>query len=244
MIEEASTYAGLRFRKKMLDQIRPNPTDVLHNSCTGVYLHLSPAPRAIPLIDEQRSGKIVHKSVFDRQDCPPITVGEYRRSQVLKVGQTKTCEVYAGQRWNATGLYLEAGQYAFQAEGQWLDRGMAVGPAGTRDGKFHPSEVFQLMGSLTGWAQERFRQVNSNEAATLFGAARVSSAPWMALIGVVAARDIDDNGAQQPYQPFVIGEQCQQPVPQPGYFYAFANDAWSFYDNNRGSVTLSITRLG
>jgi hypothetical protein len=24
---------------------------------------------------------------------------------------------------------------------------------------------------------------------------------------------------------------------------SFANDAWSFYDNNRGSVTLTITRL-
>ena len=62
---------------------------------------------------------------------------------------------------------------------------------------------------------------------------------------MVAARDVDDNGAQRPYQPFIIGEQCQQPVSQPGgYLYAFANDAWSFYDNNRGSVTLFITRLG
>jgi hypothetical protein len=243
MIDEASTYTGLRFRPEMLDQIRPNPGDVLHNSCTGVYLHLSPAPRAIPLIDKQCSSKVVHSTVFDRQDFPLITVGTYRLGQVLKAGQRESCEVYAGQKWNGTGLYLEAGQYLFEAQGQWLDRGIAVGPDGTRDGKFHPSEVFQLMGSLTGWTQERFRDVSGNDAATFFGAARVSSVPWMALIGVVAARDIDDNGAQQPYQPFVIGQKRQQGVPQPGYLYAFANDAWSFYDNNRGSVTLSITRL-
>ncbi|PZS24269.1 MAG: hypothetical protein DLM61_22630 [Pseudonocardiales bacterium] len=100
-----------------------------------------------------------------------------------------------------------------------------------------------VMGSVAGWMQERFRQISGNEAAAFFGAPRVHEAPWMALIGVAAATDVDDNGAQQPYQPFVIGQACQQQVPRPGYFYAFANDAWSFYDNNRGSVTLTVTRL-
>lgn len=243
MIDEAIKCAGLRFRPEMLDRIHPDPADVLHNSCTGVYQHLSPAPRAIPLIDTQHSATIMHKSVFDRQARPPITAGDYRPSEALKVGQTESREVYAGRRWNATGLYLEEGLYSFRATGEWLDRGVPVGPGGTRDGKFHPSEAFQLVGSLTGWMQERFRQVSGNEAATFLGAARVPSAPWMALTGVVAARDVDADGAQLAYRPFVIGTACQQQVPRPGYFYAFANDAWSFYDNNKGSVTLSITRV-
>lgn len=242
MIDEATACTGLSFRPEMLDQLQPDPRDVLHNACTGVYLHLGPTPRAVPLIDDS-SAEVVHKSVFDRRDRPPITIGEYRHSSVLKVGESASYDVYAGRTWNTTGLYLEKGGYSFQAEGEWLDRGVPVGPGGTRDGRFHPSEVFQLMGSVAGWMQERFRQVSGNEAATFFGAPRVPGAPWMALIGVVAATEVNDDGAQQPYQPFVIGKACEQRVQRPGYFYAFANDAWSFYDNNRGSVTLTVTRL-
>jgi hypothetical protein len=42
--------------------------------------------------------------------------------------------------------------------------------------------------------QESFRQLNGNEAATFFGAPRVPGAPWMALIGVIAGTNVDDNG--------------------------------------------------
>ena len=29
---------------------------------------------------------------------------------------------------------------------------------------------------------------------------------------------------------------------KPGYFHAFTNDAWHFYDNNHGSVQVTIAR--
>ncbi len=243
MIEEARACTGLSFRKEMLDQIRPDPADVLHDSCTGLYLHLGPTPRAVPLIDEQRSAEVVHPSVFARRTRPPITVGEYRPSHVPRMNESASCEVYAGRAWNATGFYLEEGEYSFRADGEWLDRDNPVGPAGAQGGRFDPSEVFQMVSSVTGWLQERLRQVSGNEAATLFGAPRAPDAPWMALIGVVAASEVNDDGAQQPYRPFVIGKGCRQRVQRPGYFYAYANDAWGFYDNNRGSVTLTVTRL-
>ncbi|MGH3873388.1 MAG: DUF2235 domain-containing protein [Pseudonocardiaceae bacterium] len=243
MIEEARACTGLSFREKMLGQLQADPADVLHDSCTGVYQHLGPAPRAVPLLDEQYSAAVVHTSVFKRQANPPIAMGEYRPSRVLEVNESASCEVYASERWHATGLYLEKGTYSFQAVGQWLDRDLAVGPGGTSDGRFHPAEVFHLVGSAIGWMQDSFRQATGNEAATLFGAPRFPDAPWMALIGVVAASDIDDDGVQQPYQPFLIGTGCRHQVLLPGYFYAYANDTWSFYDNNKGSVTLSVTRL-
>jgi hypothetical protein len=41
----------------------------------------------------------------------------------------------------------------------------------------------------------------------------------------------------------MIGQACEQHIQQPGYFYAYANEAWGFYNNNRGSVSLTITRL-
>jgi hypothetical protein len=242
MIDEARACTGLSFREEMFEQLRPNPADVLHDSCTGVYLHLGPAPRAVPLIDERNSSE-VHPSVFTRQACPPIAVGQYRTSHVLHTGQPTHCEVYANQAWNATGFYLEQGRYRFQADGQWLDRGVPIGPGGTRDGRFHPSEVVQLVGSFSGWLQEHFRHLSGNQAATFFGAPRATDAPWMALIGVITAAEVDDDGAQQPYRPFMIGQACEQHIQQPGYFYAYANDAWGFYNNNRGSVSLTITRL-
>ena len=31
-------------------------------------------------------------------------------------------------------------------------------------------------------------------------------------------------------------------VAKPGYLYAFANDSWHFYDNNRGSVRMVVER--
>ncbi|HET9256389.1 MAG TPA: DUF2235 domain-containing protein [Pseudonocardiaceae bacterium] len=243
MVKEAIECAGLRFREEILKHVQPDPTDVLHDLCTGLFLYLDPAPRAVPLIDGKRSADVVDESAFARQDAPPITTGDYWPSEVLGVGETARREVYAGERWNATGLYLEEGEYVFHAEGEWLDGDTAVGPGGTRDGRFHPSEVFQLAGSFAGWAQERFRQLSRNDAAAFFGAARVTGAPWMALIGVIAARDEASDDAQRPYRPFVIGKQCQQKVLRPGYFYAFANDAWSFYSNNKGSVTLFVKRL-
>jgi len=42
MIDEASDCTGLSFRKQMLNQLHPEPGDVLHDDCTGFYLHLGP----------------------------------------------------------------------------------------------------------------------------------------------------------------------------------------------------------
>jgi hypothetical protein len=243
MIEEAREFAGLRFRADMVRQLRPDPTDVLHDDCRGFYQHLAPTPRAVPLVDEKHSGDVVHKSAFVRQSTPPITVGAYRAGRLLGVGQDVSLDVFAAQRWNSVGLYLEPGRYRFRAEGEWLDRGQPVGPGGTRDGRFHLSEVFQMAGSFVGWWQERYRHVSGDAAADFFGAPRAPGAPWMSLIGVVAGNDVDENGAQQPYRPFLIAEGCTHTTVEPGYLYTFANDAWGFYDNNKGSVTLTVTRL-
>ena len=46
-----------------------------------------------------------------------------------------------------------------------------------------------------------------------------------------------------PEHTFKIGDLCKYIPKKSGYFYAYANDAWNFYENNRGSVTLKITRL-
>ena len=42
---------------------------------------------------------------------------------------------------------------------------------------------------------------------------------------------------------FEIGDGCDHKPRKSGYLYCFANDAWGFYGNNKGSVTLRIERL-
>ncbi|MGH3687467.1 MAG: DUF2235 domain-containing protein [Pseudonocardiaceae bacterium] len=248
MINEASQCTDLSFHPEMLKQIQPDPTDVLHDNCTGAYLHLTPTPRAVPLIDKQRTTEVVHPSAYARQARPLITVGEYRPSHVLAVGESASYEVFARNIWNTSGLYLEKGHYSFETHGEWLDRGVAVGPDGTSDGRFQPSEVLHLMESIvTGWGQDFLRQQSGNAEATFFGAPR-AKAPWMALIAVIAAAELDANGTQQPYRQLVIGRESQHQVDQPGYLHAYANDVWgiyanNFYANNRGSVTMTVTRL-
>ena len=244
MIDEARGCTGLAFRPHMLQQVRPDACDVLHDDCTGFYQHLSPTPRAVPLVDKAAADGALHASVLDRAARPPIAVGSYRSTQVLEPGEQAVLPVYANRPWNTTGLYLAPGDYALRAEGEWLDGRHAVAPDGTLEGRLLLPQVLHLASSFLGWWQERYRALSDDHAAVLFGAPRADGVPWMALVGVVAAQDLDAQGAQRPYRPFLIGTSTRLTVPAGGggYLHAFANDAWGFYGNNKGSVTMTITR--
>jgi hypothetical protein len=72
---------------------------------------------------------------------------------------------------------------------------------------------------------------------------RVGTAPWFALIGVVANQaDPATDAPESRHEIVVIGSGCRFTPAKSGYFYAYANDAWQMYDNNRGSVSLTISR--
>jgi hypothetical protein len=43
-------------------------------------------------------------------------------------------------------------------------------------------------------------------------------------------------------QKLIIGAGCEADVDRSGYLWAYANDAWGTYGNNRGSVTLTVGR--
>jgi hypothetical protein len=245
MISEAEHSVKLRFRPDMKAQIRPDARDVLHDSCTGVYRYLSPTPRPIPAVIDNRQNNGVAKSTLERHNNPPLTAGEYWPTHILKErGDDATINIYASQPWNHTGVYLLPGKYLFEASGQWLNGSTPAGPDGTPRISFHPSGLFQLAGSFTGWWEEYFRHWSHNQAATFFGTPRLAAARWMSLLGTVATPQFDQHGALTSYQPFEIGVGTEHTINDPGgYFYAYANDAWGFYANNRGSVRLTVTRL-
>lgn len=250
MIGEASE-AGIAFEERFVSQIRPDAQAPLHDSLKGVFKVLRTRPRNIPDLDDPSSG--LHESARARRSRPPITQAPYRSTQKLSVGEQVTLPVYARDRWNVLGIYLEAGgSYELTAEGEWLDRSIKCGPAGAKDRKFQAGEIAHLAGTLMGKLEGIFRKASGNTRADFLGTRRVEQAPWFSLVGVIANDGLgpDTNpqpdGSPTPHQHLTIGAgpYVLDPVEKGGYLYAFANDAWHFYDNNRGSVLLTVKRTG
>lgn len=250
MVDEASQL-GLGFRANMVGstQIAPNPRGVLHDSYTDAFKLLPSQPRSAPRLDMANPAE-VHDSVVERRNCPPISHAPYRATlPPLEVGASHELTVYAVNPWNESGIYMNAGEhYRFAAHGQWLDRSVACGPEGTNDGDFKLAEIGHLIGSAFGELESLFKKVTKNNEANFkftkrhdrLQGKRVS---WFCLVGAIAnGGRATANGAPGEHETFVIGAARDYAVQQSGYFYAYANDAWNFYDNNRGSVTLTITR--
>ncbi len=243
MIDECrAAVPDLVFDDSMYKQIAPDAQDVLHNSLHSVYTVLCPAPRAFPFIEA--GSPAVSQSTVDRQATPPITTGPYRPGRRLEVGDSATVDVYAGKPWNWTGLYLEPGDYAFTAEGTWLNGKVAHHPDGTEaDARLDFQDVLHALATTSAWLQTQLARLNDADARS-FGGRRCEDAKWMALIGAVAAPNLDAHDVQQPYDAVPIGGRVDRWTNEkPGYFYAYANDSWLGYSSNRGSLRLTVTRL-
>lgn len=244
MIDEA-TSCGLHFRPKMLAQIKPDHLGALHDSFKGIFKAMPSQPRGLPQFAP--GSPDFHPSALERHEAPPITQAPYHTSRTLpNPGDSYVATIFSGEPWNATGLYLEAGvEYEFSAEGEWLDRKIVCGPAGTKDGKFQPAEIAHMVGSFIGKLEGVFQKVSGNTRADFKFTRRVENTPWFALVGVIAnGEDPKADGTVGEHQKLLIGAgPLRQKPRRSGYLYAFANDAWHFYDNNRGSVALTVTRI-
>jgi len=263
MIEEAREAANLGFVKTAVAQVQPDPLDVVHiDDWRGVFGFLTPLsdpvlepwievftqprPRAVPRLDPDAPSPAVDRSAYERQQRPSITGGRYRPTRALAPGESATVEVFAPKAWNETGLYLEAGDYRFTAEGEWLDSTIPSGPAGTTGlRRFNPLiERGRLVGTLIGQGETLFHGLTRNKAANAFGSRREEDMPWMSLVGVVANDAVPVDSVFTNHERIDIGAGTQHHVTNGGYFYAYANDAWGFYVNNQGSTRLTVTRAG
>ena len=251
MIDEAKSL-GLVFIAAMEKQVQPDPRGVLHESYTDVFKLLPNQPRSAPRLDGTGStaSTDLHASVIGRRQSPPISHAPYRPTvPLLKAGGSRSFSIYAVSPWNATGLYLEAGvTYKFAATGEWLDRKVACGPDGTNDGDFEVAELGHLAGSVIGELESLFKKVTRNPEADFKFTKRHDRleggrAPWFCLIGAIAnGGGVANNGKPSEHETFRIGSARTYKPAESGYFYAYANDAWNFYENNRGSVTLKVSR--
>lgn len=242
MIDEASVKdIGLAFHSGMVAQIAPSAQDVLHDSCTGVFRILPTQPRSLPRLD-QANAAILHKSVFERMDTPPLAQAPYRPMTPLPKGGKVTLEIYASQVWNHTGVYLEAGRtYTFSAEGEWKDSSIPCGPAGTNDGNFNAGELVHIASSAWGKMEKFFKRLSHNDELNLKGTRREEDLPWFSLVGVIAnGGEPGKDGSPARGEVFLIGDSATFTPMRSGYLYCFANDVLSLYGNNRGSVTLRV----
>jgi uncharacterized protein (DUF2235 family) len=250
MIDEAKAL-GLGVDTNMEKQVKPDSRGVLHESYTDMFKLLPNLPRSAPRLDfHGASSPELHNSVTERRENPPISHAPYRPTvPLLKAGESRAFPIYALKPWNETGLYLEAGTaYVFAASGEWLDRSIHCGPDGTNDGDFQPAELAHLIGSALGELENLFQKATKNRDANFrfskrherLGGERV---PWFCLIGAIAnGGGVDEQGKPGMHETFRIGSGASYKPQKSGYLYAYANDAWNFYENNRGSVTLTVRR--
>jgi hypothetical protein len=211
---------------------------MLHDSRQGLFKLGRTQPRsAICVAQASVQAGLLNPGAVTRQANPPIAQGDYWPTRLLAPGEQTAMDIYAAQRWNATGLYLEAGvRYRFTASGEWLDGTAKFSPAGGEAGRPHLSDVARLASTALGSLENTFNSL-ANSSSDFWFTRRVESAPWLALIGFAANGTGEDLG-----ETFAVGEDCDFTPATSGYLYAYANDAWQAYANNHGSVQLTVAR--
>lgn len=244
MTNEAKA-AGMYFDARQLAQIKPDEKGELHNSYTGVMKMLRTAPRSIPNVASSCLKTGLSTFARERIATPPIDQGQYLKTKEFQ-NDVVIVDIYAIHRWYWTGIYLEPGYvYNATATGEWVDSSIPCPPSGTSDGRFYIGEMIHLAGNLAAKGEALWKKLTNNERADFFGTKRVEHADWFELIGAVAnGGNPEVDGTHSQLETIILGAKKSFEVTKGGYFYCFANDAWAFYQNNRGYVTLEIKRVG
>ena len=221
MIDKAQS-CGAQFCPKLISQIKneKNYQGILHDSYVGKFKLSRTLPRNLPNLSLPSA--LVHESVRSRMKDPPIYQAPYRKPH-QQLGQRKLpVEVYARRRWNPTGIYLDKGCYQFKAQGQWLDGKAKCGPEG------HKRYRLEALGLRTK---------------------RQAEFSWMELIGCITNGDLLTQShsmgfkkLEDMHQHFPAWDHIVH-VTSPGYLYFYANDAWSDYEDNSGSLIVTIETL-
>jgi len=132
--------------------------------------------------------------------------------------------------------------YKFAASGQWVDEKVKFAPDGTSEGAFHLGDIGRLLGSAIGEIEEGLQSLVKEKYLDLWGSKRFEAAPWFSLVGFVASEHGKNDRLLPTGETFLIGSGLKFTPRQSGYLYCYANDAWQTYDNNRGSVVLTVGR--
>lgn len=133
-------------------------------------------------------------------------------------GDAATFPVYAESRYSWSGLRLRKDcSYRFEIAGdqKWQDAGISCGPQ--------------------GWTSEQLPWYKEKFIKHFEDARRVPEANWFELIG-----SLDDD---EDYFRIGDGRNLEYRAPRDAELYAFANDLKSKYGNNRGQLSVTVTRV-
>ena len=248
MMDESSSK-GLMFREEAYELIYDNPLGVLHNSYKGILSKLRSRPRNLPEVSEGNRDKF-YKSVFIRQKKSPLEYSPYHQSITLEPGKSVTIEIFADTKWNNTQLYLGKNQsFTFSAAGKWVDSKDVCDWRGTQNDEFTVGDVVRATSSFLGKFEPLFKKVLKNESLDFIGTKRVENMRWFTMIGAIAndsgetmVVSNDGSAVEHQYVDLTQHETIPLVIKNPAYLYCFANDVWSLYQNNRGSIHLTVTR--
>jgi hypothetical protein len=223
----------------------------MHNSYKGVFAKLRSRPRNIDAMEESEDG-LFHDSALQRQKVSPISYPAYHPTRKLSRNEEVTVEIFAGQHWNNTGLYLEKDkEYIFSATGEWQDSTDVCDWHGTEDGKLTRDDIKRGFSSFLGHFEEFFKKITHNETTDFLLTKRVERLNWFVMVGAIAndsgvrnAVENDGSPVAHQYVDLTRYGKSALKVTSPGYLYCFPNDVWSLYGNNHGSVHLTINCVG
>lgn len=134
--------------------------------------------------------------------------------------------------------------YHFAASGEWIDLRNSSGPEGMDGGRFQLGKLAYRVGDLLGMGEALYQRWTGKTEADWWGTKRCQAAGWFELVGMIANQaDADGSGTPPSGETFAIGGGRDYIPQRSGYLYCYANDAWRFYGNNRGSVTLEVRRV-
>ncbi|MEN9354237.1 MAG: hypothetical protein RL318_1562 [Fibrobacterota bacterium] len=249
MIDEAAKH-GLGFRA-VADTVVGNAAGPLHNSYKGILGQFRSRPRNVPALVPENAA-LFHRSAFVRQEVSPLSSPAYHPTVLLKAGDSHEVDIHASKHWNPTGIFLEAGaQYLFSATGEWKDAREVCDWGGFRRWSLSLGSLARALSSCLGILESGFKALTGNDSHDFALSKRVESVPWFALVGAIANDGEDGDPAVKsdgsPHRHQYAGLACFEREPlqieSPGYLFAFPNDVWGLYGNNRGSIRLKVTRV-
>ncbi len=161
--------------------------------------------------------KVKHQIVYpDDERVTCIGVSSHiefpqQNLKILEKGESKLITVFASEKYNRTGLYLQSGRtYTFHVENseKWKDANIECDASG-----WDRADVELGLKEIPIAAMEPFR--------------RVADADWFELCSSIGCEDkeVFRIGIEAAYSPKTSGELCP-----------FANDFERFYGNNQGKI--------
>ncbi len=236
---EQNNGTPLQFNENFLTDNPENACDVLHQSHKGLMKVIIPRPRAIP--EFRKDNPNLSEAAWKRHCAKNLHQGLYHPNLPFSDGEVVK-DIYARHPWYWTGIYLKANvTYKITASGMWHDSSIIADAGGTKNGRFQPGEFVHVLASIQDGLESIWKRLPSKSKADFYGSRRHPESEWMCLRGCIA-NELKTNvdGTPEQHEHFEIGESTTITPISSGYLYCFANDAWGFYKNNRGYVSMKV----